>query len=280
MKISAALIVKNEEKYLARCLDSIKDQVDEIIIVDTGSTDKTLAIAKRYTDKVYYYKWHDDFAAARNNAFSYATGDYILSIDADEYLISKNIKDELDGSEGIYCNLIWEGDKSTHSTPRIFKKGLKWVGKCHETIVCNTKKQSNIEIIYGHSPTHADDPERNLRILKSIKEPNARDFYYLSRESFHRKLYEDAITYADKCIEKTIWRYEKADAYLTAARCLFYLQRGDEARDYCLKAIMLDPEFKEALHFMGELSWEKEQKTWQRYAEIATNENVIFIRRL
>ena len=70
IRISACLIVKNEEAVLERCLDSIRDLVEEIIIVDTGSTDRTKEIAANYTEKVYDFAWVDDFAAARNFAFS------------------------------------------------------------------------------------------------------------------------------------------------------------------------------------------------------------------
>ena len=68
--ISLCMIVKNEEKVLARCLDSIADLMDEIIIVDTGSSDNTKEIAKKYTDKIYDFAWIDDFSAARNYSFS------------------------------------------------------------------------------------------------------------------------------------------------------------------------------------------------------------------
>ena len=88
--ISLCMIVKNEEKVLARCLDSIADLMDEIIIVDTGSTDSTKEIAGRYTDRVYDFKWVDDFSAARNFAFEKATMDYIYSADADEILDEEN----------------------------------------------------------------------------------------------------------------------------------------------------------------------------------------------
>jgi Glycosyl transferase family 2. len=76
--ISLCMIVKNEELTLDRCLTSIKDAVDEIIIVDTGSTDLTKNIGKKYTDKIFDFKWIDDFSAARNFSFSKATMDYIL----------------------------------------------------------------------------------------------------------------------------------------------------------------------------------------------------------
>ena len=80
--ISLCMIVKNEERILARCLDSIEDLMDEIVIVDTGSTDRTKAIASRYTDKIYDYEWTGDFAEARNFAFSKAGMEYIYSADS------------------------------------------------------------------------------------------------------------------------------------------------------------------------------------------------------
>ena len=84
--ISLCMIVKNEEKNLERCLKSYAPLMDEIIVVDTGSTDKTKEIAAEYTPYVYDFEWVHDFAAARNFAFSKATGDYIYSADADEVL--------------------------------------------------------------------------------------------------------------------------------------------------------------------------------------------------
>lgn len=90
MTISACLIVKNEATVLARCLDSIKDLVEEIVIIDTGSTDNTKDIAKKYTDLIYDFEWIDDFSAARNYAFSKCSMDFIYSADADEYLDEAN----------------------------------------------------------------------------------------------------------------------------------------------------------------------------------------------
>ena len=74
--ISLCMIVKNESEVLARCLDSVRGAVDEIIIVDTGSDDNTREIARRYTDHVYDFEWIDDFSAARNYSFSKASMDY------------------------------------------------------------------------------------------------------------------------------------------------------------------------------------------------------------
>ena len=78
--------MRNEEESLERCLESARNVADEIIIVDTGSTDGTIDIAKRYTQKVYEFPWIDDFAAARNFAFSKATRQYCMWLDADDIL--------------------------------------------------------------------------------------------------------------------------------------------------------------------------------------------------
>ncbi|YAR63815.1 glycosyltransferase family 2 protein [Bacillus cytotoxicus] len=89
--ISACLIVKNEEDMLRKCLESLQGGVDEIVVVDTGSTDTTKEIAKEFTDKVYDFEWTNDFAEARNFAASKASGEWILAIDADECVDPKNL---------------------------------------------------------------------------------------------------------------------------------------------------------------------------------------------
>ena len=73
MRMSLCMIVRQEEKALARCLEGIADAVEEIVIVDMGSTDRTKEIARQFTDKIYDFPWMDDFAAARNFAFSKGT---------------------------------------------------------------------------------------------------------------------------------------------------------------------------------------------------------------
>ena len=87
------MIVKNEEDNLDLCLSSIAKHMDEIIIVDTGSSDGTKEIAQKYTQKVYDYKWKDDFSAARNFSISKASYDYILVLDGDEFIQSIDINE-------------------------------------------------------------------------------------------------------------------------------------------------------------------------------------------
>ncbi|MBI1936194.1 glycosyltransferase [Candidatus Woesearchaeota archaeon] len=92
--ISLCMITKNEERYLGQCLNSVKEIIDEIIIADTGSTDKTKEIAKNFNAKIFDFKWSDDFSAARNESLRHATKDWILVLDADE-VIEKNDLDKI-----------------------------------------------------------------------------------------------------------------------------------------------------------------------------------------
>ena len=91
ISISVCMIVKNEEMIIKRCLDSLTEIADEIIIVDTGSSDQTIALCEQYTSKVYQYSWTNNFSEARNYCFSLATKEYIYSADADEVLFPEEI---------------------------------------------------------------------------------------------------------------------------------------------------------------------------------------------
>ncbi len=167
------MIVKNEEKKLGKCLDSLRGIVDEMIVVDTGSRDKTKEIAKEHGAKVACYEWTGDFAAARNFAFSLATGDYIYSADADEELDEENrqrflkLKSDIeqldvDIVQMYYCNqlaykTVYNYDRELR--PKLFKRVRKfvWEDPIHEQvmldpIVCN----SDIEIIHNPGESHAD----------------------------------------------------------------------------------------------------------------------------
>lgn len=285
MKLSIVMIVKNEESCLETCLETVKD-ADEIIIVDTGSKDKTVEIAEKY-GKVFYYEWNDNFAEARNFAKSKATGDWILSIDADEKLLNtieqvKKIAEqaEADGVKAINVNQV-SGSQS-NKFPRLFKncEEVCWIGAIHNYLSISGKADSNLKIEYGYSPAHNLDPDRTLRILKKEVEKGGkkRELYYLGREYWYRKDYENAIYWFEEYISVSTFLAEKADAYLYLARCYWQTGRGEKARVKCLMALNINANFKEALELMAEMSWEHNAKTWRKFAEIATNENVLFVR--
>lgn len=147
--ISLCMIVKNEERVLSRCLDQIKDLMDEIIIVDTGSTDRTKEVAKKYTDKIYDFEWKDDFSEARNYSFSKASKEYIYVADADEVLDEENKKrfrqlkevllPEIDIVQMYYCNQLqynttYNFDKEYR--PKLYKRvrEFRWYDPVHESV--------------------------------------------------------------------------------------------------------------------------------------------------
>lgn len=290
MKISACLIVKNEKDHIRSVLSSLAG-VDEIVVVDTGSQDNTVDIAREFTEKVFTdYEWADDFAAARNHALSKCTGDWVLSIDADEvledggiekirYIIGNAIPDQWHFS----VEMTAKSNGQKHNLPRILRNdgSVSWLGAAHETLTPVQRNLTDVVITYGYSTAHQLDPDRMLRILaKLVNSPEAtpRDLYYYAREFWYRKDYVQAERLFKEYISIATWIPEKADALLYQARCLFYLQNGNEAREVCTEAILLNPDFKEALLFMAELHFEPWKHKWERLAAAATNEEVLFKR--
>ena len=169
--ISLCMIVKNEEAVLARCLDSIADLMDEIIIVDTGSTDGTKDIALQYTSKVYDFKWRSDFSAARNYSFSKANMDYIYVADADEVLDAENhdrflrLKSVLlPEIELVQMKYVTQSEFDTvlnvqkELRPKLFKRlrTFTWIDPIHETVrLTPTIFDSDIEIQHLPQSLHS-----------------------------------------------------------------------------------------------------------------------------
>lgn len=168
--ISLVMIVKNEEKILRRCLDCVKNLMDEIIVVDTGSTDKTKEIAGEYTDKIYDFKWIDDFAAARNFAFSKATMDYIYSCDADEVIDDANrmrfmsLKSALVPEvEIVQMHYVEKSGSSVLNAkseyrPKLYKRlrNFTWIEPIHETVrIDPVVFDSDIEIFHMPESLHS-----------------------------------------------------------------------------------------------------------------------------
>lgn len=210
--VSLAMIVKNEEEYLARCLESIRAFVDEIIIVDTGSTDLTKLVAAQYTDKIYDFNWCDDFAKARNFAFSKATCKYVMWLDADDVISSenlaklKNLRQKLNDSQTDVYMLKYEiaFDKNgactfAYNRERILKndKTFIWEGAVHEAITPHGNIE-NLEIAIKHlKGDKKTDPKRNLKIYRQLinsgKILSPREQYYYGRELYYNGYYKKSI---------------------------------------------------------------------------------------
>ena len=142
-RLTVCLIAKNEEKFLGRCLESVRELADQAVVVDTGSTDWTCDIASRFGAEVYTFDWCDDFSAARNAALERATGDWILFLDADEELLPdqrEKLMEHLrvDSSMAFRLPLIDKGreEEGVSHVPRLFRNapGLFYVGRVHEQV--------------------------------------------------------------------------------------------------------------------------------------------------
>lgn len=214
MEISLCMIVKNEEDTLSCCLQSIHDLVDEIIIVDTGSTDRTKEIAAEYTDKIYDFEWIDDFSAARNYSFSKATKDYIMWLDADDILTPENreafvkMKSSADPeAKAILMTYHYSFTSDGHverslRRERIVKRdsGYKWEGEIHEFIKIEAEHIYISDVVITHTGRHTD-ADRNYHILERVIKNGDTDpanYYYYAGELERRGRRDEAIAYLEK----------------------------------------------------------------------------------
>lgn len=286
------MIVKNEEAMLARCLDSVKDKVDAIYIADTGSTDNTVEIARRYTPNVFLdFVWVDHMAKGFNHINSKVPKEYdfILSIDGDEVLLST--REELYeaaelAKDVVRVTMVAEGDeKNTFGFGRLFRNtpDIFWCKPIHKHLNVPGEGEfvGNVRIMYGRSPAHDRDPDRSLRILeKAVSDDpeSARELYYLGREYWYKQRYEDAVDTFKKYLKIAHWAAEVADANFIMGQCYCELKQPLEAANAVLQAILINPNFKEAVQLMAELAIPENQPQWLRMARTATNEGLIWKR--
>ncbi len=226
---SLCMIVKNEEKVLKRCLESVRGIFDEIIICDTGSTDATKKIAAEFTDKIYDFKWCDDFSAARNHAFSKSTSDYNMWLDADDILTDDNRKQLIDFKEKLnpetdiimmpYCTVLNEDGSPAFSfyRERIVKNNSKFLfkGRVHEAITpSGTIIYSDITV--HHKSIKTSYSKRNLMIYeKQLKdgEPfTPRDTFYYGRELYYHGFHEKCREILNSFLKSDGWTENKIEA--------------------------------------------------------------------
>lgn len=211
IEISLCMIVRNEEKSLPRCLSSVKDIVDEIIIVDTGSSDATKEIALSFGAIIHDFVWIEDFSAARNFAFSKATKAYIFWLDADDFLTKedqlrfKELKHSLPGdvnSVNMQYNLAFDGEGNVVTSlrrNRLVRRScnFKWLGPVHEYLeVSGPFYTSDVCVTHVKDKAYTD---RNLRIyqkrMEQGEEFSPRDQYYYANELRDHGLNEEACRY-------------------------------------------------------------------------------------
>ncbi|MGL4772214.1 MAG: tetratricopeptide repeat-containing glycosyltransferase family 2 protein [Clostridium sp.] len=284
--LSVCLIVKNEEKFLKKCLDSIKKFADEIVVVDTGSTDSTMEIAKSYGVKLIEHAWNNDFSEVRNISIENATMDWILFVDADEEIPTKDgeaikiLINEPKNSffEGYYLRLVNIVDEQTIGDAIVFRlfrnrEQYRFVGKMHEQIINSVQSKKGPDSIgstgirilhYGYDPKLSDQDgkcERNINLLLNYAEKDKDGYYYyaLGNEYTRKNDYENAKKCYDKAIDMA--GLSKGNmpiyyAYLISAMLkLFHvLKKYSLTLKYAEKFKKNCPDFKD-IYFMEALAY-------------------------
>lgn len=238
--VSLCMIVKNEERHLRRCLESLQGLMDEMIIVDTGSMDQTIEIAKSYTDNVYQFDWGDDFSAARNFALSKATKDYVYVADADEVLDEENrqrfhrlkqaLLPEIDIVQMKYgnqmeFNTVYNYDEEYR--PKLFKRvrQFRYIDPIHETLQVEPVIYDS-DIVITHKP-HESHAKRDFasfqsaiargeRLGKRILNMYAKELYIAGEEE---DFLESESYFANVLTEERRTNEEVMDALCVLTRC-------------------------------------------------------------
>ncbi|MEK3789571.1 glycosyltransferase family 2 protein [Paenibacillus sp. FSL K6-1230] len=297
--ISLCMIVKNEERTLERCLNSIQGIVDEIIIVDTGSTDRTLEIAQQFNAKIYNFEWTSNFSDARNYAIQYATGDYILSLDADEYLDENSKKLLLEPLNAAYYflrirNLIRAGIVDTHSFIRLFSRGVGYIykGAIHEQINIldfPEAKGDGIPVYINHDGYNKviieskDKNDRNMKIIEEELKVNPTAFGYFNLGTQFKSIGE-----MDKAVQAFSKSYSlnsdtvfapKLIIYLV--QCLTDLSRYEEALQVLQDSTQLYPFYTDLYYQMGIVYkkceyWKDAERTFLKCLELGEVSDHLF----
>lgn len=246
--ISLCMIVKNEEKVLSRCLESLVSAVDEIIIADTGSTDATREIAKRYTDQVYDFKWTGSFADARNFVASKATKDYIYTADADEYLDEENQQKLLQLKSILLPDIemvqMWYHTVANNTVynfereyrPKLYRRlrPFVWIDPIHETLrTAPVVYDSQIEIIHEPQGNHGRrDMTALCTVGKEQKYLSKKLHHMYAMELFHcgeREDFENAVPVFEKTLSQDGRSMDEVkEAFCVLARA--YRLQGNTAR--------------------------------------------------
>jgi tetratricopeptide (TPR) repeat protein len=303
--VSVCMIVKDEETFLPRCLQSIKEFADEIVVVDTGSTDRTMDIARSFGARVYEYAWQGDFSSARNESLRLAAKDWIMIIDADEelpageiaglrFLINRPEAQIL--SLSVYNKSLETGRVSSFlPSMRLFRRslGLRYYGIVHNRLdvppdIPVTRCQAKI-YHYGYDLSHVALEKKKARsraLLEQQLADNPDDLYanfnmaQLLRgyrdtdgETINRQIIEHAGRVIRHPESRTqAYRGQRLMSLHQMAAALYALGRYREAADYCQEALAAKPGYLDPLMTLGHIHmavdrWPEAKAYYRRYLE-------------
>ena len=290
--ISLCMIVKNEEHHLPHCLDSVANAVDEIIVVDTGSTDRTVEIAERYGARVFSHPWEGSFSKARNYSLDYATSEWILILDADEelqesdVLILKEVVKDNDNSsvsfviKNKYKNSTQEGYARMIRLFRNFN-GVHYEGIVHNMIKhSGTCFDSSLSVIHhGYNLSEDKMEEKFVRTSTLLQKQLETDphnpipYMYLGNAYMDRGMYDEAITNSRKALSIARKQGHNVKNYMVSYYIVSaaYFEKGEleKAETYALKAIELDDQFLDAYCILSFACYN--QKKYESFIQASEN---------
>lgn len=304
--VSVCMIVRDEEHQLPTCLESLRPFVEEIVILDTGSSDATVAVAKRYADKVETFTGCNDasghmlrFDLARNRSFDLASRPWVMWVDADDVVVgaehleglTRRYDIERRGAPSVVMmpyeyshdaegrvDLLLERERLV--TPR---EHFEWRGWVHEVLVPkggDVRRSTNaVKVVHRRSRSKKkSEPGRNLRILEAQYaaegDADARHLYYLGQELGYAGRIDEAISFLSKHIDRSGWDDERYMSAKLAANHLMNRGEYEKAIEWAMKAILIREDWGEAYFIVAKCAYFLAQRTnslrwWQRAAHFA-----------
>jgi GT2 family glycosyltransferase/predicted SAM-dependent methyltransferase len=275
--LGLAMIVRDEEETLGRCLESVKGIFDQVVIVDTGSKDRTKEIAKAFGAEIHEFTWIDDFAAARNFAFSKLTTDYLSWLDADDVYLPGDrakflsLKTELGSADSYLFRYNYAQDQYGNSICMLYRHrvarrdpGVVWKHPIHECMNLPPGwHHETTEIVVTHKRSAKDaakDLGRNTRMLRKAVEKDPKDprlQFYLGKELVNEGKHKEALPVLEAFLKNPDWHENEIQAFHFAALCHLHLKDEKRAIETCLKGIHKDPRWAEFYVLIGEIHYQR-----------------------
>jgi len=275
------MIVKDEAHCLARCLESVQARVDEIIVVDTGSRDETVSIAKRFGAKVHHHPWENNFSKHRNQSLAYASGDWILQLDADEALVSGSgaiLRDTVckATADYYYCQ-FYDMDKhdsvrSVYNLIRLFRNnmGMIFTEKVHNQL--HTRGSGDFCGIrvnhYGYDLSKEKMTQKFMRttgLLKEVLAANPEDAYSRHQLAASYSMHGDyarAINHGQKALDLLREKKQLYDFYITTfylvAQAYYALEDLETAEQICLEALTYFDQHLDIHHILAAIYFRRQ----------------------
>ena len=284
---SLAMIVRNEEATLRGVLEDAAKLCDELVVVDTGSTDSTVNVARDCGARLLSFEWIDDFAAARNFAFEQCRGEWILWLDADDRIPPSaleeflRLKEDLAGRtdvDGIFVPYRRDFSRDdpevctfAFDRERVLRRsaGLRWTGPVHEVIALPFNRFSRWPTAWVEHRPNGDSwvakKDRNIRILeKALQagERTPRNLFYFGNELRDHGRFEEALEAYREYIAVSDLEWEEYTALLSMAQCAQALERPEQQLESLLAAVAVDSRRAEAFNRLGAFYYGT--KEWQR----------------